>query len=84
MDNSILGSILRIDNLNFGKSKTKWEVIGKLLEVYLKSGNQLNLDMNVNLMKEHKVDVTHSLDPIEKYRAEVLELIKILVNSPAQ
>jgi len=34
-------AILKItNNLNFSKSKTKWEVIGKLSEVYLKSGNQ--------------------------------------------
>jgi hypothetical protein len=80
MDNSIL----KIDNLNFGKSKTKWEVIGKLSEVYLKTGDQLRLDTFANYLKEKHVDVTKSLQPIEKYRAEVLELIKILVNSPAQ
>lgn len=76
MDNSIL----KIDNLNFSKSKTKWEVIGKLSEVYLKTGNMLRVDAFVHQLKEHGVPVT-TQEPYEKYRAEVLELIKILANS---
>jgi hypothetical protein len=42
----------------------------------------LRVESFSSFLKEHNVDVTHSFDPIEKYRAEVLELIKILVNSP--
>jgi hypothetical protein len=77
MDNSIL----RIDNLHFGKSKTKWEVIGKLSEVYLKTGNMLRVDGLVHQLKEQGIPVT-TQEPYENYRKEVLELIKILANSP--
>ena len=80
MENSILKII---NNFNLNKTKTKWEVISRLVELYLKSGNILRTESFVNFLKEHKIDVTYSLDPIEKYRADVLELIKILVNSPA-
>ena len=71
-----------INNFNFNQTKTKWEVISRLVELYLKSGNMLRVESFVNFLKEHKVDITHSLDPIEEYRAEILELIKILVVSP--
>jgi hypothetical protein len=79
MENAILKII---NNFSISKTKTKWEVVGKLSELYLKTGNQLRLEMYVNLLKVgYKVDVTHSLDPIEKYRTEILDLIKIVANS---
>lgn len=78
MDNAILKII---NNLSFSKSKTKWEVIGKLSEVYLKTGDQLRVDMLEGHLKKMGVNVNVTA-PYEKYRAEVLELIKILVNSP--
>jgi hypothetical protein len=83
---SLENSILKIiNNFNFSKSKSKWEVIGKLTELYLKTGNELNLEALHNeftrkgaeipiLSAEYKVE--------EKYRAEIIELIKILINSP--
>jgi hypothetical protein len=70
-------SIVNIENLKFSKSKTKWEVIGKLSELYL-NGNMLRVESSTNFLKEHRVDVTN---PLDKYRNEVLELIKILANS---
>jgi len=79
MENTILKII---NNFNFNRTKTKWEVMSRLVELYLKSGNMLRVESFSSFLKEHNVDVTHSFDPIEKYRAEVLELIKILVNSP--
>ena len=70
-------SIVNIENLKFSKSKTKWEVIGKLSELYL-NDNMLRVESSTNFLKEHRVDVTN---PFDKYRNEVLELIKILANS---
>jgi len=71
-----------INKFNFNNKKTKWEVIGRLVEIYLKSGNMLRVELFTKFLKEHGINVTYSLDPIDKYRIEVLELIKILVASP--
>ena len=71
------GIVQLINNFNLHNAKTKWEVIGKLVELYLNS-NMLRVEQDTNFLKEHHVDVTN---PFEKYRAEILELIKILANS---
>jgi hypothetical protein len=72
------GIVQLINNFNLHNAKTKWEVIGKLVELYLNS-NILKVESSANFLKEHHMDVTN---PFEKYRAEVLELIKVLVTSP--
>ena len=75
-----------INNFSFSKSKSKWEVVGKLVELYLKSGNDLHLE---GLIKQLKAQGAHmptadSISKVEEnYRAEILELIKIIVNGPS-
>jgi hypothetical protein len=83
---SVENSFLRIiNNVSFSRLKNKWEVIGKLTELYLKTGSELNLEALNEQFKKGGTEI-QSLSAQskveEKYRAEILELIRILVNSP--
>lgn len=78
--NSKIVSVM--NNFSLSRTKTKWEVIGRLSELYLKSGNELRVEQLQEHLKEMGVDVTASYIPIEKHRAEILELIKILAIAP--
>ena len=74
-----------INNLSFSKSKNKWEVIGKLTELYLKTEPELNLESLNNQFKKQGAEVTGLSEDIKvqnKYRSEILELIRMLSNSP--
>ena len=78
--NSKIVSVM--NNFSLNRTKTKWEVIGRLSELYLKSGNELRVEQLQEHLKEIGVDVTTSNLPIEKHRAEILDLIKILASAP--
>jgi hypothetical protein len=83
MENALLKIIT---NVNFSKTKNKWEIIGKLTEVYLHTIYLLQLETSAEPLgnTEHRRVISEDeIKAQQKYCSEVLELIKILVNSPS-
>jgi hypothetical protein len=80
MDNSVL----KIENLSFSKSKNKWEIVGKLTEVYLNTIYLLQLETSeepIGKTGHKRVISEEEIKAQQKYGSEILELIKIIVNS---
>lgn len=71
-----------VNNFKLDKTKTKWEIIGKLIELYLKTGNQLRVDSTIHELNTMGIKAS-SNTPWKRYRTEILELTKLLVNSPS-
>jgi hypothetical protein len=70
-----------VNNFNLSKPKTKWEVISQLSELYLKTGILIREISLTNELKEKGNLTPTNLAPYEKYRTEILDLIKILSSS---
>jgi hypothetical protein len=73
-------SLLKIiNNLNLNKTKSKWEIISTLSQLYVETAYHIRFNSITNEMTGTNKS---SIEPYEKYKTEILELIKILVNSP--
>jgi hypothetical protein len=69
-----------INNFSLNKAKTKWEVLGQLSDQYLKTGRLIReVKLRNTLAGETRTPT--NVEPYEKYRTDLLELIKVLANS---